>query len=217
MESSQSFSVVPAGSRVTLRSCFGEWLDSIPVRADVDVRALSLSLGGRLAGRMNVPARSLHLVWSPSPPDGFEVNVVVRILRRSEELDRRNGPYCFCCYDPCIGPPGKGPRGDGGEGCYRCTPEIPLCTRCRIHLPEGWCCFECLTLEDLAKPRVAHVAQQDVDEPRGSQLAQLGWDVWRRLCVIQQGYVSEDAGRSEEAVPFLEACLRGLRESSARA
>ena len=216
MESSQSFSAVPAGSRVTLRSCFGGCLDWFPVTADVDVRALSLSLGGRLAKRMNVPAGSLHLVWTPSPPDGFEVNVVVRMLRRSEELDGGDGCYCFCCYDPCDCLPGPGPRGGRAESCYRCKPAS-LCSRCRIRLPEGWCCFPCLTPQDLTEPRVGQVTRQDVDEPREPRLAQLGWDVWRRLCVVQQGFVHEDAGRFEEEELLLETCLRGLRESSTRA
>ena len=129
---------------------------------EVGIAALALSIN--IASTLNVPRKSLRMVWNTPtgmpPISSSEAGtpqwkvIVDGALSQLEPGSHNNGgvaagsPVCFCCADPCGDASDNDALRSPSENCRRCHPDS-LCQACHVQLPRrGWECFDCLYPEE---------------------------------------------------------------------
>ena len=119
-------------------------------RKETELNVLSLAFAEVIRQRYGYAANRLSFVWrlpvngQAARSEASTVEVSIILLE-----DRCCNETCCVCEEPCHDAdefPYAAPRSDI-ENCYRCI-SVFLCAECRVRIPDGWCCYECLERED---------------------------------------------------------------------
>ena len=179
-----SVKMIPATVDVTARwALSGNVAVTWRTTEDTEVSTLSLAFAEVLRKSHGYARNRLSFMWQlpglaatrwsetqrKEALASFEVGIMVH-----EETSWDQN--CFCCEQPCHDAekcPDAAPR-HYLENCYRCLPTN-LCGDCRVRLPRGWCCYECLEPVD-----VKHASSAD----------------WTRMTAVRSDMIEYLEGRA---------------------